>query len=240
MPLFLLGAPARAVQNYFGRSDANYLILPGGLTDTLRAQLANAGIRMQATDVANPCIQVFKSPYAIPGGTDNWIIQYTGWIDSATPLDLHTLQDRWTTAIVLSMIQSGVQLSDQQIRTAINNDSVGGASRYATERLRTASGAPNFSPMPPPSGASSWFNNQGAIGAFTNTNNGNGNTGSGGNNGNGNTGGGNGNTGSNGNNGNNSNPGSQQNQQQSKSSVVVPAILVASAVAAALYIQNKN
>lgn len=233
----LTGAERESINNYFGRS-SNYLLSPGGLTETIRSQLASSGIKLQATDVANPFIQVFRGSNAI--GHDDWIVQYTGWIDSTTPLDLHAIQNRWTTAVVQSMIQSGISLSESEIRRAIDDDYHGGTSRFATERLRTASGAPNFSPMPPPSRASLVFGNEGASGAFVNTG-GAGNTGSGGSsNANTGNGGGNTNTGGGGSAGNGNQPQNHGSDNESKTNIAIPAMALVAAIAAALYIKTKD
>lgn len=178
---------------YFNRT-INYLMSPGGdLTDRLRANLALQGILLQSTDTANPFIQVFKitntstNPLVQFGGLfvnpgNNWVIQFTGWIDSTTPLPQGQIQNGWTTAIVNSLRDVGLQMSDAEIRAAMNANASwplpGGFSKYAPERLRTASGAPNFAPLGAPDSATSWLNNADARLNFvqpnTNTNQGNG------------------------------------------------------------------
>ena len=239
----LSGAQRESINNYFRRS-SNYLLAAGGLTESIRSQIASSGIKLQATDVANPFIQVFRGHNAI--GHDDWIIQYTAWVDSTTPLDLHAIQDRWTTAVVRSMIQAGVSLSESELRRAIDDDRHGGTSRYATERLRTASGAPNFSPMPPPNNAALVFGNEGASGAFVLPNGGSGGSGgdsTGGGSGGGGGQGGGGQGGSSNTNGGGSSHDSSNNgnnPQEKKSSIALPVMAALALVAGALYLQNKN
>lgn len=149
-----------AAETFFGRSASNYLMEPGGLTQAMRSQLVAAGVPLERTDVANPFIQVFKRSGIF---SNTWIVQYTGWIDGSSPLPLGDIQNRWTNAIVQSMVQSGLAMSAADIRASIDQ----GFSKYAPERLRTPSGAPNFAPLDNPgNGAVSWFSNSGATGQF--------------------------------------------------------------------------